>query len=327
MAETLRRLSYYAGAALRAYGPFATARARARLMGLLPDRLEHVPEAVRDRVAYCNRLSAPVSPPPPLRLGELSIGRATASAKLYTIDLLDHARGFGPGLRVAPLFGDVIHVPDYPSLVKSRPIAGDVANSVLMPLDILRHFNFPRDPRPWSAKTAAAVWRGRLNGQPPRIAAVRRHGASARHDIGQIEAAPGLPAPKGWLTIAEQLRYRYILSLEGNDVATNLKWIMASNSVALAPRLEFETWFMEGRLVPGTHFVEIRPDLADLDDRIAWCEANPEAVQGIVANAQAWVRQFRDPRREAQVAALVLQKYAEMTGGPAGSPTGRRLFT
>lgn len=327
MAEALRRLSYFAGAAFRAYGPFATTRARARLRGLLPDRLEDLPPEVRDRVDYCNRLSAAVPGIPPVRLGDLSIGRATASDKLYTIDLLDHARGFGPELRVAPLFGDITHVPDYPSLVKSRPIAGDATNSILMPLDVLRHFNFPRDPRPWSEKRPVAVWRGQLNGQKPRIAAVRRYAASNRHDIGQNEAAPDLPPPKRWLSITEQLEHRYILSLEGNDVATNLKWIMASNSVALAPQHKFETWFMEGRLVPGVHYVEIRADLADLDERVDWCEANPEAVQRIVANAQAWTRQFRDPRREAQVAALVLQRYAEMTGGPTGSPTGRRLFT
>ena len=54
------------------------------------------------------------------------------------------------------------------------------------------------------------------------------------------------------------------MSLEGIDVATNLKWIMSSNSLCFSPKLRYETWFMEGKLVPGVHFVEVRDDFDDL---------------------------------------------------------------
>ncbi len=327
----LQRAGYFLGAALREYAPGAWALARRRLAARLPKRLEDVPGDVLERVAYYNRLSLPAGDLPPVRLpvrlGDMSISTTDRSGKLYYIDLLRDAQGFGPEFRIAPLFGDVIHVPDAPSLVKSRPIAGDVAPSVLLPLDALRHFHFPKDRRRWADKRSSAVWRGMLNGQAPRIAAVRLYADSPVHDIGQVHAAEGMAPPKGWLSIAQQLEHRYVLSLEGNDVATNLKWIMASNSVALAPRLAYETWYMEGRLVPGVHFVEIRADLADLDERIAWCEANPQEVQRIVRNAQDWVRQFRDPARERLIAALVLQKYAEMTGGLGLTSSPVRLFT
>lgn len=327
MSGGLQRAGYFLGAALREYAPGAWALARRRLAARLPKRLEDVPHEVLERVGYYNRLSVPAGDLPPVRLGDMSIKTTDRSGKLYYIDLMRDAQGFGPEFRIAPLFGDVIHVPDAPSLVKSRPIAGDVARSVLLPLDALRHFQFPKDSRRWAAKRPTAVWRGMLNGQAPRIAAVRRYAESAVHDIGQVHEAEGMAPPKGWLSIAQQLEHRYVLSLEGNDVATNLKWIMASNSVALAPRLEYETWYMEGRLEPGVHFVEIRADLADLDERIAWCEANPEAVADIVRNAQGWVRQFQDPGRERLIAALVLQKYAEMTGGLGLTSSPVRLFT
>ena len=40
--------------------------------------------------------------------------------------------------------------------------------------------------------------------------------------------------PEEWMTpkktIREHLDYKFIMALEGNDVASNLKWVMSSNS-------------------------------------------------------------------------------------------------
>jgi len=33
----------------------------------------------------------------------------------------------------------------------------------------------------------------------------------------------------------QHLKYKFVLSLEVNDVASNLKWIMSSNSIAVMP--------------------------------------------------------------------------------------------
>ena len=49
----------------------------------------------------------------------------------------------------------------------------------------------------------------------------------------------------------DNLNYKFILAIEGYDVATNLKWIMSSNSLAVMPRPTYATWFMEGTLIPG----------------------------------------------------------------------------
>ena len=38
------------------------------------------------------------------------------------------------------------------------------------------------------------------------------------------------------LTIREHLDYKFIMALEGNDVASNLKWVMSSNSIAVMTR-------------------------------------------------------------------------------------------
>ena len=319
--RTFARLGFFASAALHHYTPYRIAGRK--LQRTLPKYLSQVAPDLLQRVHYYNRLSTPAHTPPSQALINLSKNKDS----FYYFDLMRDAKGFGPNFLVDPLFGDITHVPDKATVVKSRPIFGNNANSVLLKLDRMRHFHFPRDPLHWDQKRPSVVWRGRINNQPPRQAAVELFYNHSEFDIGHIQSWKDLPPVKPWLSLNEQFAHRYILSLEGNDVATNLKWIMGSNSVALSPAMQFETWFMEGRLVPGKHFVEVRADLADLEEKVSWLEANPDHAKQIVQNANSWVKQFLDPVKEHLIAVLVLQKYAEMTGGLASSTINHRLFT
>jgi hypothetical protein len=67
-------------------------------------------------------------------------------------------------------------------------------------------------------------------------------------DLGQVNKNGNQEWIKPKISIGEHLKSKFILSLEGNDVATNLKWIMSSNSIAVSPPLKMETWYMEGTL-------------------------------------------------------------------------------
>jgi hypothetical protein len=104
------------------------------------------------------------------------------------------------------------------------------------------------------------------------------------------------------------------MALEGNDVASNLKWVMSSNSIAVMPRPTCETWFMEGKLIPNYHYIEIREDYADLVERITYYEAHPEEAKQIVQHAHEWCSQFQDKDREDMISVLVLQKYFKASG-------------
>ena len=69
--------------------------------------------------------------------------------------------------------------------------------------------------------------------------------------------------------MGEQLQNKFILCIEGNDVASNLKWAMSSNSlVFMTKKPKFETWFMEGTLIPGHHYVEIKDDYSDMIEKM-----------------------------------------------------------
>ncbi len=298
-----RRLTYYG----RGFGrdlvprPWFTAR-RETLLATADDD-------DRADAAYLSKAGPAVDVSDGTRLSDLSPWKRSR----YYYDAVEYLKYFPKDDRILYVFGDVTRVPDRPTIVKSRPIDGDNANSVVLNLNKLRHFDLVDDPIPFEAKRPSAVWRGILN-NPKRIAAVRRWGAHPVFDIGHVRLdLPGV-TPKPRLDRFEQLAHRYVVSIEGNDVATNLKWIMASNSLCLMPRPRYETWLMEGRLVAGVHYAEVADDFSDLDAVIDHYESHPDEARAVVAAAQAYIRRFVDRQRERRVSLLVLDRYFRRTG-------------
>lgn len=303
----LARIRYYAHNILRDCAPQAIFRARLRRL------VESVPEeereAIADRLDYYNRLTDCFEPGADAsRVGSIPMG-----SSMYYYDLKQYARYFPREWRIEHVFGDVTWVPPRPAIVKSRPIAGDNARSVLLNLVKIRHFSIVEDRIPFAAKRGAAVWRGAPN-NPLRTALASRFHAHRRFDIGMTGRRAPAPWRKQPLSIREQLAFRYILSVEGHDVATNLKWIMASRSLCLMPAPRFETWFMEGRLRPGVHYVQLADDFSDLEAKVDHLERNPEEAQAIIAAANRHFRQFARQRLEDVISLLVLARYFVFSG-------------
>ena len=271
---------------------------------------------MRSRIEYCCKLDparASTLPPDAPALRDMRFPRKGSA---YWFDAREVARCFDGGLRWLVKFGDITAVPDFPTIVKSRPIAGDNANSALLPLNKIRHFVFVNDPVPFAQKKDCAVFRGVVKKRAKRRLLFEKHFGNPLADLGDTMRnaidEPEWRTPK--MTIAEQLRYKFVLAIEGYDVASNLKWIMSSNSAALMPAPEFETWFMEGTLVAGEHYIEIAPDYSDLDEKIRWHSAHPEATEKIIKNANAYARKFRDRKSEFAAAAMTLERYFAATG-------------
>lgn len=321
---------YFTRAALSLLVPSAWFRRR------LDDALAAIatrPDAaeIEARAAYCCRLSpspaqdgGPSAQLPPAA-PRIRDQRLPWKGQVYFFDTREWLRWFPPGLRWCHVPGDVTQVPSAPAVVKSRPIASDLgpasanANSVLLNLNKVRHFNFPCDTVPDRDKRPAAVFRGKVRGKPLRERFFECNAGRPGLDIGDTASRPARPE---WaachLSISEQLHFRYVLSLEGNDVASNLKWIMSSRSIALAPRPRYETWFQEGLLVPGVHYAEIAPDGSNVAEVMARLEARPAERARIVAAANAWVARFRDSERERLVSLRVLDRYFRATTGWTG---------
>lgn len=234
-----------------------------------------------------------------------------AKSKVYYYDLKQYLKYFASNAKFRLVPGDVRHVPDEPALVKSRPISENNHHSILMKLNAVRHFNFIEDDIPFQQKADILFGRMAVK-QTHRKAFYHQHFNNPNCDLGDVSGRnPQWQSPK--VSIAKHLHYKFILALEGNDVATNLKWIMSSSSIAVMPKPKFETWFMEGKLVGGQHYIEIRDDYADLDEKLDYYASHTEECLEIVRNANAWCDQFRDAQLEKALNLAVLHKYLELS--------------
>lgn len=267
---------------------------------------------INNRLNYYNRLDKTYQLPDTAL--PLSAFKLKDHFKVYFFDAFEYTRYFSQDLKICPLFGDIIHVPDHPSIVKSRPIEGDNTNSVVMKLEKIRHFLFLNDKKSFEEKKNMLVFRGKVR-QEHRIRFMDMYyGKNPRLDIGQVNVTADAKYPASRLTIGEHLDYKFILSLEGNDVASNLKWVMSSNSLAIMPKPKYETWFMEGTLIPNHHYVLIKDDYSDLEEQMDYYIQHPDKAQEIINNAHQYIEQFKNKEREDLLNLLVLKKYFEKTG-------------
>lgn len=303
------RLIYYFRHLCAALVP--TSMYRKRLAAELRRWTEHPSAALKERLEYYYRIRAPFPLPDAARPFRAGLASGPSA---YVLDLLELVRYFDRSMRLAWQFGDNTRIPPCPTIVKSRPIAEDNQNAVLLNLNRVRHFVFVRDALSFEQKEDRLVWRGRA-AQPQRKAFLSRFYANPRCDVGHYHKRhQDVPWRKPYLTRAEQLRYKFILAIEGNDVASSLKWILSSHSLCVMTRPRFETWFMEGRLVAGRHYVEVKDDYSDLEEKMDYYLRRPEEARAITQEANRWVDQFRRPEDERLLSLLVLWSYFRDSG-------------
>ena len=264
-------------------------------------------EQIQKRVDYYCKLDHPVPNSKTHQIKEL---KKAKSPKAYYFDTYEYARYFPENEFIDFVFGDVIDIPDTPNIVKSRPITEKNENSVLLKLDKARHFICINKDKPFIEKKDLLIGRGALY-QQHRYDFYNLYFSHPLCDLGSV-GKKGIGKPewiKPKITLREHLDYKFILSLQGNDVATNLKWIMSSNSIAVMPKPTVETWFMEGTLEGGKHYIEIKDDYSDLEAQLTYYISHPKECQEIIRNAQAYTEQFWNPVSEDLCSLLVLEKY------------------
>ena len=224
-------------------------------------------------------------------------------------------------LSIAVQFGDATpECTALPIFVKARRVADRCG--ILLPLNTARHWRDVRMTKltyvPWEHKLdTRLVWRGSHTG------VVRRsfvHAlAAAGHDVAfniKVKSVgrtalqrhmweEDMSAP---LIRRQLMGYKYILCLEGNDVATSLKWQMAHNSLIFMPTPTKESWLMEGLLRPWVHYVPLDSP-HEAADRLRWARANDAECQRIVANANAWVESLQNDVEWWQLPAMLMQRH------------------
>lgn len=308
------KLPYYLRNIVRQLEPRAWFRHR--LPALLDEASERPDfNEIKERVnRYCQLPPGTPLPPSSPTLAQHRPGKQ----KVYFYDSYEYTRYFSPALRWNLAQGDAVGPQQAPTVAKCRPTApGQGDMTTLLNLDKVRHFIFLDDPTPWEKKAPTAIFRGRCGFNPSRHAIMERYLHSARVDAGDVSRPSRSIVPAEWLkpklTLWQHLGHKFILCPEGNDVASNLKWVMSTNTLAVMPRPQWETWFMEGTLEPGRHYVEVAPDFSDLEERMDYYLSRPALAAEIIAEAHRHVARFRDPRRELLTSLLTLTKYFRNT--------------
>ena len=100
--------------------------------------------------------------------------------------------------------------PSYPTFVKSRPIYSDNQNSILLKLNQIKLFHFIYDTKKFENKKNQAVWRGNIRNNPNREYFVKNFYNSPLFDIGQTSPKENVPWMKSFMTIKDQLDYKFV---------------------------------------------------------------------------------------------------------------------
>jgi hypothetical protein len=77
--------------------------------------------------------------------------------------------------------------------------------------------------------------------------------------------------------LKEALRYKYLLVLEGHDVADDLVWKLYSNSVVFMPPPTYVSWAMETMLEPWKHYIPV--NRTNVVERLLWAQSHPEQAR------------------------------------------------
>lgn len=264
---------------------------------------------IRDRRDYYCALDRRFEPEADaLPLADIRLGKVHSR---YAIDAQRILRCFPASRRINFMAGDIWENPAVPTVIRGRRLSGGWRNAVILNMDSARHFLRPKDNIPFCEKCDKLFFRGYIHGKPRRVQFFEKWAAHPGFDLGDTDRGHLSRWHKPPVTIPDHFRYKFILTLEGNDVASALQWVMASNCVPVMPAPTAEGWLMHGRLLPGVHYIEIASDFSDVGEKMEYYISHPGEAEKIAMESKKWAAQFFDRKRERIISLLVAQKYLE----------------
>lgn len=86
----------------------------------------------------------------------------------------------------------------------------------------------------------------------------------------------------------EQIKYKYIVNIDGHSKPNRTMYLLQSGSLMFVVDSAFVLgnvcWYSH-MLLPFKHYIPIKYDLSDLEEKILWCRSNDEECKKIVNNA------------------------------------------
>lgn len=114
--------------------------------------------------------------------------------------------------------------------------------------------------------------------------------------LAQSPAFQGLcheKMPRTWFH-----KFRYVLSLAGNDTGSNFLSAASSNALILKEEDGWELFYTDA-FKPWIHYVPLAEGAQDIEEKLSWARANPDAARAMVEAATALYDKFANPNNRA----------------------------
>ena len=164
---------------------------------------------------------------------------------------------------------------------------------------------------PWTSKKDQVLWRG-SNTNP-----IRLHASSTlRKNLTFLDAALTSGRDNAYMIPENQIQSKYLLSLDGiSSTWPGLLWKLASNCLVLKQDSTHIQWYYDA-LHPYAHFVPVRQDLSDLQQRYHWIQTNSHEVKSIRYNAQKFIQENLMYEDMLHYMARVFREYKNVSKNP-----------
>jgi len=225
---------------------------------------------------------------------------------------------------------DGIDNKNLPALVKVRQIDNPLGG-IVCPFAYNRHWSnikvVKNNDKLWNEKINNCIWRGTVTGIQDYNKDIINNSKNLRiifvnkwynkYDVGLIPLDESNKKKinnyliKESIDIPSFLKYKYIISIPGNDKDSGLNWKLSSNSLVIMAKPKIESWLMEGLLEPYVHYVPLKDDYSDLDDIINWCIKNDEKCYQITINANNFMKQFDNYNNEKLIFDNIKKYYSD----------------
>jgi hypothetical protein len=96
---------------------------------------------------------------------------------------------------------------------------------------------------------------------------------------------------KGKVSLEDHMKYKYIAWLDGNGpCAGRSEHLVAGNSVLFKEETKKIEFYYSG-LQPDKHYISVRSDMSNLEEKLEWARTHDEEMQAMVANLQTFARE------------------------------------
>lgn len=125
----------------------------------------------------------------------------------------------------------------------------------------------------------------------------------------------------GHLKEKAHLKYKYLISLDGNTAAwIRVPWILLSNSVLIKQETEVMEIFYSG-MKPYVHYVPVTHNISDIFEKLNWLKNNDKKAKQISENATHFICSNLMPTDIDEYLAIILNEYHKLQRFNVITPT------